>query len=97
MAETTRDDDVAFIEALARLLRQNDLTEIEVRRDYAEDDALRVRVSRGAVATAPAFAAPAPIEPARALAPPQPAPSALVRRRPSPPAPPAIRPRIRAP
>ena len=43
---TTHDSDVTFIRALAELLRQNDLTEIEVMREYGEDDSLNVRVSR---------------------------------------------------
>ena len=40
--------DVAFIEALARLLKENDLTELEVRREYGDDDSLTVRVSKAA-------------------------------------------------
>ena len=61
----TYDSDVAFIKALAELLRENDLTELQVKRDYGEDDSLNVRVSRqmmaapvAAVAAAPAIAAP---------------------------------------
>jgi len=61
----THDSDVAFIKALAELLRENDLTELQVKRDYGEDDSLNVRVSRqmmaapvAAVAAAPAIAAP---------------------------------------
>jgi len=38
--------DVAFIEALARLLKENDLTELEVKREYGEDDSLNVRVTK---------------------------------------------------
>ncbi len=37
---------MAFIQALAELLRENDLTELEVKREYGEDDSLNVRVSR---------------------------------------------------
>ena len=59
MPETSHDKDVAFIKALAELLRENDLTELEVRRDYGEDDSLDVRVSRQQPAPA-AFHAPAP-------------------------------------
>ncbi|MFQ6549799.1 acetyl-CoA carboxylase biotin carboxyl carrier protein [Aestuariibius sp. 2305UL40-4] len=51
------DSDVSFIQALAELLRENDLTELRVKRDYAENDALDVRVSRAA----PPAAVPAPI------------------------------------
>ena len=68
MTKKTHDADVAFIQALAELLRENDLTELQVKRDYGADDSLNVRVSRHlqqaatqtvAVAPAPA-AAPAP-------------------------------------
>lgn len=60
------ESDVAFIKALAELLRENDLSELEVSREYGEDDALNVRVARQmAVAPAPvqhvAAAAPAPV------------------------------------
>ncbi len=68
------EQDVAFIEALAGLLRKNDLTEIEVKREYGEDDTLNVRVARqNAVMAAPAphfaHAAPAPAPSAPAPAP----------------------------
>lgn len=46
MTKNTHDGDVAFIRALAELLNENDLTELQVKRDYAEDDSLNVRVSR---------------------------------------------------
>ena len=46
MTNNTHDADVAFIKALAELLNENDLTELQVKRDYAEDDSLNVRVSR---------------------------------------------------
>ena len=46
MTKKTHDADVAFIRALAELLNENDLTELQVKRDYAEDDSLNVRVSR---------------------------------------------------
>ncbi|TMM54082.1 acetyl-CoA carboxylase biotin carboxyl carrier protein [Sulfitobacter sabulilitoris] len=46
MTKTNHDADVAFIQALAELLRANDLTELQVKRDYGEDDSLNVRVSR---------------------------------------------------
>ena len=76
MANKTNDADVAFIRALAELLNENDLTELQVKREYGEHDGLNVRVSRktevvtqigapvatggGAPAPAPAAAAPAP-------------------------------------
>lgn len=46
MSKNTHDGDVAFIKALAELLRENDLTELEVIREYGEDDSLNVRVAR---------------------------------------------------
>ena len=36
MTKNTHDADVAFIQALAELLNENDLTELQVKRDYAE-------------------------------------------------------------
>ncbi|MDA5094189.1 acetyl-CoA carboxylase biotin carboxyl carrier protein [Aliiroseovarius sp. KMU-50] len=64
MSKKTHDNDVAFIEALAKLLEENDLTELEVMRDYGENDSLNVRVSRTkevvAQMAAP-IAAPAPV------------------------------------
>ncbi|MEX0369647.1 MAG: acetyl-CoA carboxylase biotin carboxyl carrier protein [Tateyamaria sp.] len=76
MTTNKHDADVAFIQALAELLRENDLTELQVKRDYGEDDSLNVRVSRHiAQAAAPAttvMAAPA----AAAAAAPAPAPAA---------------------
>ena len=46
MSKNNHDADVAFIQALAELLRKNDLTELQVKREYGEDDSLNVRVSR---------------------------------------------------
>lgn len=71
MTDSRRDADVAFIQALADILTDNDLAEVEVRREYGEDDALKVRVSRtsSAVVTTVAAAAPvaaAPVAPAAA-------------------------------
>ncbi|MFW2589019.1 acetyl-CoA carboxylase biotin carboxyl carrier protein [Sagittula sp. SSi028] len=63
MSKNNHDADVAFIKALAELLQENDLTELEVSREYGEDDALNVRVSRAApqqVTYAAPVAAPAP-------------------------------------
>ena len=74
--KTSHDSDVSFIAALAELLRENDLTELQVKRDYGENDSLNVRVSRQtqtivqasapAAAPAPAAAAPAAAAPAAA-------------------------------
>jgi acetyl-CoA carboxylase biotin carboxyl carrier protein len=58
----TADDDIAFIRALADLLRESDLGEIEVEREFGEDDALKVRLSRPAAAPVVThYAAPAPV------------------------------------
>lgn len=38
--------DVAFVEALAQLLKAHDLAELEVTREYGDDDELHVRLSR---------------------------------------------------
>ncbi|MEQ9259002.1 MAG: acetyl-CoA carboxylase biotin carboxyl carrier protein [Roseovarius sp.] len=46
MPNKTHETDVAFIRALAELLNENDLTELQVKRDYGENDSLNVRVSR---------------------------------------------------
>ena len=46
MKNKSHEADVAFIKALAEMLRDNDLTELEVKRDYGGDDSLNVRVSR---------------------------------------------------
>ena len=75
--KTSHDTDVSFIQALAELLRENDLTELQVKREYGENDALNVRVSRQPpaqvvtqMATAPTAAAPtAAAAPAAAPAP----------------------------
>lgn len=74
MAKNNRDADVAFIQALAEVLRENDLAEVHVKREYGESDCLNVRVSRQmavpAAAPAPAMAAPvAAPAPAAAAAP----------------------------
>ncbi|MEJ2022296.1 MAG: acetyl-CoA carboxylase biotin carboxyl carrier protein [Maritimibacter sp.] len=68
MTENTRENDVAFIQALAELLSDNDLNEIQVKREYGEGDSLNVRVSRGMAAPVMA-AAPAPAAYAPAAAP----------------------------
>ncbi len=56
MSKRPQDSDVDFIQALAELLRSNDLTEIEVSREYADNDGLTVRVARQIVQAAPAAA-----------------------------------------
>ena len=66
----TNEADVAFIQALAELLDANDLTELEVKREYGDNDRLNVRVSRAKEA-APAmhFSAANNAAPAQAPAP----------------------------
>ncbi|ASP20932.1 biotin carboxyl carrier protein of acetyl-CoA carboxylase [Antarctobacter heliothermus] len=59
MSEKKTEADVAFIKALAELLQENDLTELEVMREYGDDDSLQVRISRVVPVAAPAIAAPA--------------------------------------
>jgi len=70
MARQNNEADVAFVQALAELLKANDLTELEVKREYGEADRLNVRVSRmqpaAPVAMAPAQAAPQAAAPAPA-------------------------------
>ena len=65
MANKKNEADVEFIKALAAVLDNNDLTELEVMREYGESDSLNVRVSRlqpqTVVAAAPVAAAPAAV------------------------------------
>lgn len=65
------ESDVEFIRALAELLRENDLSEIEVEREFSEDNSLVVRVSRtaqAAIQTAAPTAPPAMAAPATPIA-----------------------------
>ena len=75
MSKRPQESDIDFIRALAELLRENDLTEIEVNRDYGDEDALTVRVARQ-VAAVVTQAAPAPAPVAAAAAPASAAPAA---------------------
>ncbi len=61
MPKKSHDDDVAFIKALAELLNENELTELQVKREYGEDDSLNVRVSRK-VEAAPQYVAQTPMQ-----------------------------------
>lgn len=76
MSKQSNEADVAFIQALAELLNKNELTELSVKREYADDDSLEVRVVKQAnvvtvAAAAPAYAAPlaAPVASAAPAAP----------------------------
>lgn len=73
MTKKDQDTDVEFIQALAEVLRQSDLTELHVKRDYGSNKSLNVRVSRQSIiAAAPQavmatpLAAPAAATPAEA-------------------------------
>lgn len=69
MATRSHEDDVEFIKALAELLSDNDLSELQVKRDYPEDGSLNVRVSRiSAVAPPVAVQMPAAAAPMAAPA-----------------------------
>ena len=66
MAKNPNENDVAFIEALAELLSTQSLTEIEVNRNYGENDSLNVRISKTqnivqTASIAPIAASPLPI------------------------------------
>ena len=77
MSEDQHQSDVDFIAALAKMLREHELTEIEVNREYGEDDALNVRVARQITAAAPiAQVAAAPVAAATAAIPAPAAPAA---------------------
>jgi len=71
MTKKSQDSDVAFIQALAQILDDNDMTEIQVKRIYANNDSMNVRVSRK---TQVMTAAPAPV--AAPVAPPPATPAA---------------------
>jgi acetyl-CoA carboxylase biotin carboxyl carrier protein len=60
------EQDVAFIRALAELLRESELTEIEVERKYADNNELNVRLSRAATAAPAPVHVPAPVPAAAA-------------------------------
>jgi acetyl-CoA carboxylase biotin carboxyl carrier protein len=72
--DATRANDVAFIEALAELLRKNELSEVRVKREYGEHDWVDVRVARQTAVAAPVqVMAPAPQPMATTAAPAAPA------------------------
>lgn len=58
MSKHSTEADVAFIQALAELLNKNELTELSVKREYAEDDSLEVRVVKQANIVQTQMAAP---------------------------------------
>ena len=76
------DKDVDFIRALAAVLRENDLTELEVSRQTGEDQELNIRIARTiqaapAVMAAPVAAAAPGAAPAAAPAPAAEAPATM--------------------
>ncbi|MEO1680560.1 MAG: acetyl-CoA carboxylase biotin carboxyl carrier protein [Pseudomonadota bacterium] len=79
MDDDSQDRDVAFIRALAEMLRENDLTELQVKREYGDEGSLNVRVSRQIIAPpaapAPQVAALAPTVSAPAAPPASPGPA----------------------
>ncbi len=78
MNKRPHEDDVEFIKALAELLRDHDLSEIEVKREYGDENALNIRVARQiTMAAAPTYqiAPSGPYQPGPAVAG---APTALV-------------------
>ncbi len=78
--EARAEEDVAFVERLAQLLREHDLAELEVTREYGEDDELTVRLSRYAATAAPV----APMAPIPTLPSPPPALAAPAEAAPAP-------------
>ncbi len=53
MTKRSHQDDVEFIKALAELLSENELSELQVKRDYEGEGSLNVRVSKHSPAAAP--------------------------------------------
>ncbi|MSU89061.1 acetyl-CoA carboxylase biotin carboxyl carrier protein [Rhodobacteraceae bacterium 2CG4] len=84
MSKSDHTSDVKFIAALAALLREHDLSEVEVRRSFGEDDTLDVRVARGTLAAPQMQPAPAPVH--HAAAAPAPAAASAVAEAPEDPA-----------
>lgn len=66
MSKRSHEDDVEFIKALAEVLSDNDLAELQVKRDYPDEGSLNVRVSRVMPQAAPvmSYTPPPPAAPA---------------------------------
>jgi acetyl-CoA carboxylase biotin carboxyl carrier protein len=75
MAKRNSNSDVEFVEALANLLNENDLTELEVKREYGESDRINVRVSRAKQVIQTTVAAPIASVAPQQFAPPAAAPA----------------------
>ncbi len=67
MSKKNQDADVSFIQALAEILSENDLAEVQVKRNYEDNSSINVRVSRHVAAAAP-VAITAPVSAAAAVA-----------------------------
>ena len=63
-----READMAFVRSLAEVVSEHGLTELDVEREYAENDSLSVRIGRGG-AVSVASSAPAPSAPPAPAAP----------------------------
>ena len=62
MTDEKTDADIAFVRALAQILNENNLGEIEVEREFGEGDEMKVRLTRTAPASVAQIAsAPAPL------------------------------------
>ncbi len=61
MTKKSHDDDVEFIKALAELLRKNDLSELQVKREYENEGRLNVRVCRMSAVAPAAMQVAAPV------------------------------------
>lgn len=77
MTKKEQNTDVEFIQSLAELLRENDLTELHVKRDYGDDKQLNVRIARQIMLAPIQQVAPAPLAAAPAAAIPAEAPAAI--------------------
>ena len=46
MAKNLRDDDILFVESLTKVLKKNNLTDLEISRDYGDEKGITVRLSQ---------------------------------------------------
>ncbi len=63
MSKKNNDEDIAFIQALAKVLKDNDLGEIKVERERGDDNALNVLLTRHVDQPAPQIVQAAPASP----------------------------------
>ncbi len=63
MNKKNNEEDIAFIQALAKVLQDNELGEIEVERERGDDNALNVRLTRYVDQPVPQIAQAAPVSP----------------------------------